>query len=332
VINVVKHIVRSIRKYAATIVTIAVAAMVMSILPTATMAAWKIGAIAGASGGFAGGLTSGGGIKAAIKGAIFGGLSGAAAGWVAHGTGIAAKGAVGAFGDGALKQLVHGVTQGAIAKLRGGDFKSGFIGAIVGKYADRIASRINLDLIGAKMGMRAIRTAVAGVVGGLAAKMIGGRFGDGAISAAFRWLFNEELSTERFMEMEKARLARAQAKMDRLLEENKPVPFFSYENLIGSHLRSWSIMWNRTPTRGKAALVAIYTAYAALATPEAVGSMTYTQTINMSNRMLANPANTNRFIIDVVGSGFSGAAPASSVAGGLGYAFCYTMSCDNLVK
>jgi hypothetical protein len=193
VINVVKHIVRSIRKYAATIVTIAVAAMVMSILPTAAMAAWKVGAIAGASGGFVGGLASGGGIKAAIKGAIFGGLSGAAAGWVAHGTGIAAKGAVGAFGDGTLKELVHGVTQGAIAKLRGGDFKSGFIGAIVGKYANRITKGLNLPFkeMGGLAG-KAIRTAIAAVTGGLAAKITGGRFEDGAVSAAFRWLFNDE--------------------------------------------------------------------------------------------------------------------------------------------
>jgi RHS repeat-associated protein len=195
VINVVKHIVRGIRKYAATIVTIAVAAMVMSILPTATMAAWKVGAIAGASGGFAGGLASGGGIKAAIKGAIFGGLSGAAAGWVAHGTGIAAKGAVGAFGDGALKELVHGVTQGAIAKLRGGDFKSGFIGAIVGGYADKFARGINLPLRLIKgFTGRAVRTAIAAITGGLATKIAGGRFEDGAVSAAFRWLFNDEVA------------------------------------------------------------------------------------------------------------------------------------------
>ena len=36
-----------------------------------------------------------------------------------------------------------------------------------------------------------MRTAVAGVMGGISAKITGGRFEDGAVSAAFRWLFND---------------------------------------------------------------------------------------------------------------------------------------------
>ena len=148
------------------------------------LSAWKVGAIAGAAGGFAGGLASGGGLKGALKGAIIGGISGAAAGWIGHGSGLV----------GLPKALAHGVSQGAIAKLRGGDFRSGFIGGIVGGATNWVAGKINLGISAATFGGRIARAAIGGVIGGISAKITGGRFEDGAVSAAFRWLFNDAMS------------------------------------------------------------------------------------------------------------------------------------------
>jgi len=57
---------------------------------------------------------------ASIKGAMFGGIGAELAYGIGHGFG--AEWSLG------LQSLAHGVTQGAIAHLRGGDFRSGFIG------------------------------------------------------------------------------------------------------------------------------------------------------------------------------------------------------------
>ncbi len=84
------------------------------------------------------------------------------------------------------------VSQGAIAKLRGSDFRSGFIGGIVGGATTSwVAGKINLDISAATFGGRIARAAIGGVIGGISAKITGGRFEDGAVSAAFRYLFND---------------------------------------------------------------------------------------------------------------------------------------------
>ena len=203
-----------------TILTIAVGAIAFYALP-ATLAAWQVGAIAGAAGGFAGGLASGGGLKAALTGAFWGGVTGAVAGFIGHGVGL--KTAPSPFG--VAKNFVHGVSQGTIAKLRGGDFRSGFIGAIVGGYAGKVSNYFNgkisaLKNISDGAGV-AMRTAVAGVMGGISAKITGGRFEDGAVSAAFTWLFNHEAKS--FFDRIKMKLAMQtptsfRLKLDKLAE------------------------------------------------------------------------------------------------------------------
>ena len=79
--------------------------------------------------------------------------------------------------------LAHGVAQGAISQLRGGKFKAGFVGAIIGGLspATRVARQVG-SFAGA---------IVSAVFGGLAAVATGGRFGDGAMAAVMRHLFNE---------------------------------------------------------------------------------------------------------------------------------------------
>jgi hypothetical protein len=88
--------------------------------------------------------------------------------------------------------LAHGISQGIISQLRGGSFKSGFIGAIVGGIGGSAAGRMMGGIQGISAGAVMARTVVSAVFGGLAARATGGSFEDGAMAAAFRHLFNEE--------------------------------------------------------------------------------------------------------------------------------------------
>ena len=85
---------------------------------------------------------------------------------------------------------MHGIAQGTISELRGGNFRSGFVGAVAGSVAGGASGRVMGSLgVASNVGSR---TAVAGIFGGLAAKASGGSFEDGAVSAAFTHLFNDE--------------------------------------------------------------------------------------------------------------------------------------------
>ena len=85
----------------------------------------------------------------------------------------------------------HGPRDDFRAVLRqfaGGNFKDGFIGSGV--------SSVLSPAFGAIPGLNrtvAGRTAVAAVIGGTASELTGGKFANGAMSAAFTHLFNEEL-------------------------------------------------------------------------------------------------------------------------------------------
>jgi hypothetical protein len=80
------------------------------------------------------------------------------------------------------------VAQGVISNLRGGSFKSGFIGGVIGK-----ASGVATNGIGGASPMAiTLRTVTAAVFGGLASEATGGSFADGALSAALTHLFNDE--------------------------------------------------------------------------------------------------------------------------------------------
>ena len=139
-------------------------------------------ALAGATSGFASSLVSTGSIKAALRGGLYGGLSGAIAFGIGHGFG-AEWGELG-------RALGHGIAQGGLSEAFGGDFKSGFFGAFIGHT---VGARLKGMFPGRGFGMVAGRTAAAAVSGGIAAKLGGGKFENGAISAAFAHLFNSEV-------------------------------------------------------------------------------------------------------------------------------------------
>jgi hypothetical protein len=137
----------------------------------------EIIALAGAAGGFTSGLISTGSIRGALTGALYGGASAGMAGLIA----AQSFGVLGASAS-------HGVAQGFLSEAFGGDFKSGFIGAFVGhSVGGKLRQMMPKTLVG--------RTIAATVTGGTGAALGGGKFANGAVSAAFTHLFNDEVSS-----------------------------------------------------------------------------------------------------------------------------------------
>ncbi|PWQ95272.1 hypothetical protein [Leucothrix arctica] len=132
----------------------------------------KAGALAGA--------VSGAIMTGSVKGALFGGLSAG----IAFKIGAAAS--LGKFG----KSLAHGATQGGVNVLQGGKFRSGFMGGFFGHLSAGLGQSLVGD--GRSWGSIMGRTAVSSVVGGTISRVSGGKFANGAITAAFTHLFNAE--------------------------------------------------------------------------------------------------------------------------------------------
>jgi RHS repeat-associated protein len=140
--------------------------------------------LAGAAAGFVSGVSaaalsgaSGGDVlKSGVIGALSGGLFGAIGG------------ASYMIGDTATV-LAHGMTGGIMSELQGGKFGHGFISAGFTKYA----SSSWISAVGGKsMGSILGRTTIAASVGGTITKLTGGKFANGAKTAAFAHLFNQE--------------------------------------------------------------------------------------------------------------------------------------------
>jgi hypothetical protein len=108
-------------------------------------------------------------------------------------------GAVGNFGAAVGKAALHGLAQGGLSEIGGGDFASGFIGGAFGSMAgSAIGYAGDQGYFGGLLKDRGaggivLRTSIAATVGGTAAALGGGSFTNGAISAAFVHLFNDEM-------------------------------------------------------------------------------------------------------------------------------------------
>ena len=126
----------------------------------------------GAAAGFVGGLVGSGSLRGALEGEFWGGITAGSARGIGHGFGantLLADGSSVAPASpfGAGKWLVHGIAQGAISELRGGNFQSGFVGAVAGSVAGGASDSVMGSLgVASNVGSR---TAVATVFGGLAA-------------------------------------------------------------------------------------------------------------------------------------------------------------------
>ena len=155
---------------------------IQALLPGAGSLAISI--MRGAAAGFVGGLVSTGSVQGAVQGALWGGVGAGVAGFVGHGGAFGyAWGNASPFGN--MRLLAHGVSQGLITQLRGGNFRSGMVGAVAGGLSPAG------DMLAQGVGNIVSRSVVAAVFGGLAAQASGGSFADGALSAAMVHLFND---------------------------------------------------------------------------------------------------------------------------------------------
>lgn len=145
-------------------------------------------AIRGAAAGFISTLVHTNSFSAALRNGIWGGAGAAVAGFVGHGGAFGFEWGASPFGGGLGPWLAHGISQGVITQLRGGQFKSGFVGGIIGKASDAALGEMG----GNGPAAVAARTVTAAVFGGLAAEATGGSFADGALAAAMVHLFNDE--------------------------------------------------------------------------------------------------------------------------------------------
>jgi len=129
-------------------------------------------------------------VQGTLKGALFGAISAGAAYGIGnalgHGGGsIFARGfkPVKAF----AKALAHGISRGAISMAQGGTFRSGFASGFAASFFSP-----GTELGGDGAGGFTLRTTIAGLVGGTASEIGGGKFANGAISGAFVHMFNAE--------------------------------------------------------------------------------------------------------------------------------------------
>jgi RHS repeat-associated protein len=148
---------------------------------------------AGAVGGFASGYVTSGTMQGAFRGAAAGAFSALLASAIGN---VFADGAMdkafgGTVGAEIARNTLHGISQGTITAASGGDFKSGFIGAFVGHA---VGAGVMSKISGSGPGSILARTMVAATAGGLASKWGGGKFANGAVSAAFVHLFNSEFT------------------------------------------------------------------------------------------------------------------------------------------
>ncbi len=81
--------------------------------------------------------------------------------------------------------LTHAVVSGALAVAQGGEFVHGLISGAVGAVG---------STLGAAFGPQSIeRVAVAAIAGGTASALVGGKFANGAVTAAFAVMYNDQM-------------------------------------------------------------------------------------------------------------------------------------------
>ncbi|GIX22012.1 MAG: hypothetical protein KatS3mg121_0795 [Gammaproteobacteria bacterium] len=80
------------------------------------------------------------------------------------------------------KALIHGIVQGAASVALGGDFRSGFIGGFLGSATGPLVPQ---NVVAG--------TVVSAMIGGTISELTGGKFRNGARSAAMVHLFNEAM-------------------------------------------------------------------------------------------------------------------------------------------
>ncbi|WP_372724844.1 RHS repeat-associated core domain-containing protein [Immundisolibacter sp.] len=163
--------------------------------------------VAGAAGGFIAGGIIGGNLESAFMGAVTG----------------AAFGAIGGYGQnwGLTKQVAaHALTGGTTARIQGGSFQSGMLSAGFAQWASPLVDQIKLS---SQFLSRVGRSMTAAVIGGAASVVGGGKFANGAVTAAFARTFNDEVTLETMEALKNPRPTRVYLTEDYTYRDLMPV-------------------------------------------------------------------------------------------------------------
>lgn len=156
------------------------------------------GAVGGFVSGFAGSLLNGGSIGDAFKSGVIGGIAGAITGGIAGKIGnVFGDVSKGSFGNEFGRALAHGAVGGAAEEIQGGSFRHGFYAGFAGSAAGSVVGQSGLQGMEGNAGV-ATRTAIVATAGGTASALGGGKFANGAITAAFQHLFNAEAHRDEY--------------------------------------------------------------------------------------------------------------------------------------
>jgi hypothetical protein len=137
-------------------------------------------------------LLNGGSIGDAFKAGVIGGVAGAITGGIAGKIGdVFGDVANGSFGNEFGRALAHGTAGGVAEEVQGGQFRHGFYAGFAGSAAGSIIGQTSLQEMKGGKGV-AVRTTIAATAGGTASALGGGKFANGAVTAAFQHLFNAE--------------------------------------------------------------------------------------------------------------------------------------------
>ncbi|EGG95113.1 Rhs family protein [gamma proteobacterium IMCC1989] len=177
IVKVVKKVVNALKPY----VGVIVGGLISTFCQVCGSVVLKA-AIAGFASGAVSAAVNGGNV---LQGALMGGLTGAVFG------GIGISG----LGNGA-RVLAHGVAGGALSVIQGGKFGAGFLSAAFAKFATlRLTAAGVYNMANRSFGAIIGRTTVSAILGGTGSVLGGGKFANGAKTAAFAHLFNQELSS-----------------------------------------------------------------------------------------------------------------------------------------
>ena len=151
------------------------------------------GAAGGFASGFAGSLLNGGSLGDAFKAGVTGGVTGAITAGLAYGIGDKFGNVGNDFGNEFGRAVAHGAVGGAVESIRGGQFRNGFYSSFAASAAGSLSSHLGLPPYSHhEFSDVAIRTVFAATVGGTTSVLAGGKFANGATTAAFQHLFNDE--------------------------------------------------------------------------------------------------------------------------------------------
>ncbi|QIK55608.1 hypothetical protein G7051_15130 [Dysgonomonas sp. HDW5B] len=138
------------------------------------------GALSGMASGISGALLNGANIGQIARSAITGGLWGGAGAGLSNISGSISSNFY-------AKITAHSISQGFLEGVRGGNIKHGLISGLISSAGSQKITEFGSGWT------KAARTTVSAIVGGTAAELGGGKFANGAMTAAFIMLYNDEL-------------------------------------------------------------------------------------------------------------------------------------------